>query len=147
MSGRTLNSEGARRQVEPYFEAASLVVDGLGRASMSLHDLGGDGEADAFATGVAVARFGDAIKRLEYTLQIAGGHSRSPIPNQDHDAARIAARDRDIDGGSLRAVAHGVAQHVLDGASHQLAVAGDAGTGRPPQENLAILDGALEVRI
>src|SRR5208282_4185805 len=55
---RTLNSEGARRQAEAHFEAAVPAVGGHGRTSMSLHDLCGDGEPDAFAARIAVARFG-----------------------------------------------------------------------------------------
>src|SRR6202044_2466743 len=64
----TLNSEGARRQVEPHFEAASLCVGRLGRPAMRLHDLRGNCEPDAFSAGIAVTRLGNAIERLENAL-------------------------------------------------------------------------------
>src|ERR1700682_1598841 len=82
----TLNSEGARRQVEANFQAPLLTVGRPRRPAMGLYDLSGDGEPDAFAAGIAVARLGDPIKRLKNALQIPAGTSRALIPNQNHDA-------------------------------------------------------------
>src|SRR5580658_9328836 len=82
-SYRLVKSHSSRerclRQAEPHFEAAAAMIVGARRAPVGLHDLGRDGEADALAAAVAIARFGDAVERLEYTLQVAGRHSRPAI--------------------------------------------------------------------
>src|SRR5579863_6560878 len=137
----TLNSEGAQRQVEPYFEAPSLSPGCLGRPAVSLQDLSGNREPDAFSAGVPVPRLRNPIERLEYAFQIPVGHARPAIPNQDLDAGCVA-RDRDVDGRILGTVAHGVAQHVLDGAAHEIAIAVDGRARGAAQSDRAVLGGA-----
>ena len=104
--------------------AGGLAVGRRGLAPMCLHDLGRDGEADPFAAAVAVARFGHSIEGLENALQVGRRDARPAIANRHHQMRSGRARPRPPPG-LLRAVAHGIAQHVLDGAAHQFAVAVD----------------------
>src|ERR1700733_9475391 len=113
---------------------------------MRLHDLSGDGESNAFAAGITVAGLGDPIEGLEYAFQIPGGDPGAAVADQNRDI-RAGPRDGNVDARVLGAVAYGVAQHVLDGASHQVAVAVDGGLCRALEPDPAILDGPFEVRV
>ena len=77
-----LRSQRRGRQVEPHLEAAACAVVGPCRPAVRFHDLGGDGQTDALAAGVAIAGFGHAVKGLEDALELARGNTRSPIANR-----------------------------------------------------------------
>src|ERR1700679_1679472 len=106
---------------------------------MRLHDLSGDGESNAFAAGIPVPGLGYPIEGLEYALQVLGGDSGAAVADQNRDL-RAGARDGHTDERILVAVAYGIAQHVLDGASQQVAVAVDGGLCRALEPDPAVLD-------
>ena len=63
------------------------------------------------------------------------------------ESPAVAALDADVDARALRTIAHGVAQHVLDRAAQQFAVAVYGAARGRPELDVAILGGALEIRV
>ena len=118
-------------------------VVGPRRPAVGFHDLRGNGETDALAAAIAVAGFGHAVKRLEDTLELARGNPRSAVANRDREPRR-AAFDCHLHGRTLRTIAHGVTQHVLDRAAQQLPIAAHHAMRRPDGLHLAALGGAFE---
>src|ERR1700677_1696840 len=86
----TLSRQCGRRQSEPNLQAAAGAIAGLGRPAVRPHDLRGDGETDALAAGIAVARLRDPEKGLEYAFQVTGRHAGPPVANPHRDPAFAA---------------------------------------------------------
>src|SRR5260221_342382 len=82
MAGINLDSEGGLRQAQPDFKAPGSIA-GARAAAVGLHHLGGDGEANAFAAAVAVARLGHAVEGLKNALKIGGGYAGSIVAYGD----------------------------------------------------------------
>src|SRR5271169_6867032 len=54
---QTLLRQRRLRQTQPHLEAAAYTIARHGRAAVGSHDLGGDGQTNSLAAGVAIARF------------------------------------------------------------------------------------------
>ncbi len=66
-------------------------------AAMAAHDVAGDGQAEADAAGLRIARFLDAVKRPEDLLTLVGGHAGAVIVDDDLDGFRaLAGADADF---------------------------------------------------
>ena len=84
-------------------------------ATVGEHDVFGDGEAQAGATGFAGAGFVDAVEALKETRQVLGGDAGAKILDvkfhSEFDAARGLAR-AEQDATSGAAILHGIVDEV-----------------------------------
>src|SRR5215475_10016619 len=85
------------RKFEARFQSAAVAIGELERPAKRAGKLLGDGKAKPGATGFAIARSLDTIKRQEYRLQMLVGNTRAPVRYGDRDAVRPLRIEGDFD--------------------------------------------------
>ena len=85
------------RKLEARFQSAAVAIGERERPAKRAGKLLGDGKAKPGATGFAIARSLDTIKRQEYRLQMLVGNTGPPVRYGDRDAVRPLRIDSDFD--------------------------------------------------
>src|SRR5438128_1197853 len=109
-------------------EGGAVVEFALGAdgASVGQHDVLGDGEAQAGASGFAGAGFVDAVEAFEEARDMFGGNAGAEILHVEFDAAEGGTRAQD-DASAGAAVLHGIVDKVGEDLMNGFAVGQDGG--------------------
>src|SRR5438067_2411793 len=89
-------------------EAGGGAVPALDRASAGGDGGAGDGQAQAHAAGVAGARRGEAVERLEYALEAGRGNAGTGVDHGDVDTVAAPGHSAHHDRSRRCRVAHRV---------------------------------------
>ena len=76
---------------------------------MTARHIAGDGQAQAYPLAVGIAAFVEAVEGFEGVFVLVGRDAGAVIIDQDLDAARVGAADRD---GDIFAVFAGVVDQI-----------------------------------
>ncbi len=115
-------------------------------AAVELDGAAGDGEAEADAAAGAAAVGIDAVEGVEDAAEGVLGNAGAAVADEDGGLRAVAA-EGDVDGGSGRRVADGVADDVFNGAAEEFGVAGEIDAGDFGDVERAVLRGGFDAAV
>src|SRR5271154_1699108 len=95
-----------------------------------------DRQSDSGSSAQCITRLFDSKEGIEDSGEHVFGDARSAVADGNVSSIEVVV-EVDVNGGLLRGVANRIAQHILDGAAQQLAVAENLSGGGSAQRDAA----------